>query len=92
MYDHAGKFLVNMGLPIKCGLSGGLISVIPGIGSMASLSPKLNKDLNSVKGIALVEKLSGHYKNFNLFHKDHRKKDILAKPYHTIINTVTEAI
>ena len=42
MYNGAGKFLRNLGLPTKCGMSGGLLSVVPGIGAVVCWSPKLN--------------------------------------------------
>ncbi len=92
MYNSAGKFLVQLGLPTKCGMSGGLLSVVPGIGSIVSWSPRLNKDMNSILGLNLLSKLGDYYNNFNLFHRDHHKHDILAKPYHTVINNITEAI
>ena len=43
MYNGAGKFTKEMGLPCKSGVSGGLLTIIPGIGSFSSLSPKLNE-------------------------------------------------
>mmetsp|Transcript_9978 Transcript_9978/g.9910 ORF Transcript_9978/g.9910 Transcript_9978/m.9910 type:complete len:278 (+) Transcript_9978:744-1577(+) len=92
MYENAGKFLVRFGLPTKCGLSGGLLSVVPGIGSIVSWSPRLNSQMNTEKGLGLLERLGENYNNFNLFHKDHLKKDILAKPYQTTIMSVTAAI
>jgi len=69
MYNGSGKFAKEMGLPCKSGVSGGLLVVIPGIGSLASLAPKLNEEGNSTKGIVLIKKLSSIYRNFNLFIK-----------------------
>lgn len=46
MYNGAGKFIKNTGVPSKSGVSGGILSVIPGTGALASLSPKLNKEVN----------------------------------------------
>ena len=54
MYNGAGKFVKSMGVPSKSGVSGGLLSVIPGIGAFASFAPKLNKEGNTVKGIAVI--------------------------------------
>ncbi len=81
MYNGAGKFVKDLGIPSKSGVSGGLLSVVPGIGAVASFAPKLNKEGNTVKGIGIMEKLGYYYKNFNLFHRDHSKRDMLAKPY-----------
>lgn len=85
MYNGAGKFVKDIGIPSKSGVSGGLLSVVPGIGALVTFSPKLNPEGNSVKGIAMVQKLSALYMNFNLFHRNISKLDILQKPYQTCI-------
>jgi len=54
MYNGAGKFVKAMGIPSKSGVSGGLLSVIPGIGAVVSFAPKLNSEGNTVKGIVMV--------------------------------------
>jgi glutaminase len=70
MYNGAGKFTKAHGVPTKSGVSGGLITVIPGIGSVATFSPPLDEEGNSVRGIGMIEKLDKIYLNFNLFYKD----------------------
>lgn len=42
MYNGAGKFAKDLGVPSKSGVSGGLLTVIPGIGSLVTFSPPLN--------------------------------------------------
>lgn len=81
MYNGAGKFTKDLGVPAKSGVSGDLMTVIPGIGAFASWSPKLNHEGNTVKGIAMIQKLSQIYNNFNLFHKDQFKRDLHRKPH-----------
>ena len=76
MYNGAGKFSKDNGIPSKGGVSGGLLCVIPGIGAIASCAPKLNEEGNSVKGIGIIQKFSEVYNNFNLFHKAPQKKDV----------------
>lgn len=81
MYNGAGKFTKDWGVPSKSGVSGGLLTVVPGIGSFSTFSPRINKEGNSIKGIGIIKKMSQIYNNFNLFHKDMRKKDITRRPY-----------
>jgi len=70
MYNGAGKFTKDHGVPTKSGVSGGLMTVIPGIGAFATWSPPLNEEGNCVRGIVMIEKMSKIYNNINLFHKD----------------------
>lgn len=54
MYNGAGKFTKDWGVPSKSGVSGGLLTVIPGAGALASFSPKLNSEGNTVRGIGII--------------------------------------
>ena len=54
MYNGVGKFSKENGIPSKSGVSGGLLSVIPGTGAVASLAPRLDQEGNSVKGIGMI--------------------------------------
>ena len=54
MYNGAGKFTKDLGVPSKSGVSGGLLSVVPGLGAFATWSPLLNEEGNTVKGIAMI--------------------------------------
>jgi glutaminase len=57
MYNGAGKFVKDWGVPSKSGVAGALMTIIPGIGGISSWSPKLNEEGNTVKGIGMIEKL-----------------------------------
>lgn len=81
MYNGAGKFTKDHGLPSKSGVSGGLMTVIPGLGAIGSFSPLLNEEGNSVRSIGIIEKLSKLYLNFNLFFKDPMKRDLTRKAH-----------
>ena len=48
------EFSKENGIPSKCGVSGGLLSVIPGTGAVASMAPRLDQEGNSVKGIGMI--------------------------------------
>lgn len=81
MYNGAGKFTKLHGVPTKSGVSGSLLTVIPGLGAIASYSPLLNNEGNCVRGIGMIEKLNEIYLNFNLFYKDLKKRDLNRRAY-----------
>lgn len=85
MYDGAGKFTKDHGVPSKSGVAGGLMTVIPGLGAVGSMSPPLDDEGNSVRAIGMIEKLSNIYNNVNLFYKDTKLKDCTRKPHQTIL-------
>lgn len=55
LYDQAGKFAFEVGLPGKSGVGGGIVAIHPGKYCIAVWSPKLNKKGNSNKGIKALE-------------------------------------
>jgi len=57
-YDQAGDFSFRIGLPGKSGVGGGIVALLPGDYCIALWSPRLNKQGNSVKGIAFLEKFT----------------------------------
>jgi glutaminase len=92
MYNGAGKFTKDHGIPTKSGVSGGLLTVVPGIGAVGSFSPPLNEEGNSVRGIGMIEKLNKIYINFNLFYKDQKKRDMERKPFASLYMTIISLI
>lgn len=58
MYDASGRWMVNVGIPAKSGVAGGLIGTLPGQLGIASLSPRLDKQGNSVRGVKIFRELS----------------------------------
>jgi len=49
LYDNAGDWLYDTGLPAKSGVGGGIIAVVPGEFGIAVVSPPLDKYGNSVR-------------------------------------------
>ena len=58
MYDEAGSFAFEVGLPGKSGVGGGIIAVVPQQFSICVFSPALNKVGNSLLGVAALTSLS----------------------------------
>ena len=50
LYQKSGEWLFNIGLPGKSGVTGGIMTVAPGKGGIATFSPRLDNAGNSVRG------------------------------------------
>jgi glutaminase len=60
MYDYAGEWIYNIGIPAKSGVAGGVIAVLPGQLGIGVFSPPLDSRGNSVRGIKVCDELSRH--------------------------------
>jgi len=58
MYNGAGQWIVDVGVPAKSGVGGGVIGVVPGVCGFATFSPRLDPNGNSVRGVAVAEAMS----------------------------------
>jgi len=61
LYDGAGDWLTNVGLPAKSGVSGAIMAVLPGRVGAAAWSPRLNEHGNSMRGVAAFRMLSDEF-------------------------------
>jgi glutaminase len=58
MYDAAGEWVADVGLPAKSGVGGGVMAVLPGQIGIALYSPRLDSHGNSVRGVAACRQIS----------------------------------
>ena len=55
LYDDAGIWFYNTGLPAKSGVGGGIVAVVPGKFGIGVVSPPLDKAGNSVKAQMVIK-------------------------------------
>ena len=61
MYDSAGTFTLEVGLPAKSGVSGAVMVVVPNLAGFATFSPRLDAFGNSVRGVGFCRELVDRY-------------------------------
>ena len=58
MYENSGEWLFEIGIPGKSGVSGGIVTIAPGKGSLGTYSAPLDNIGNSVRGQLVAKHLS----------------------------------
>lgn len=66
MYDYSGEWAFRIGLPAKSGVSGVVLTVVPGVMGVCTWSPRLDAQGNSVRGIDFCRRLVDRY-NFHVY-------------------------
>ena len=61
MYDSAGRWVYNVGIPAKSGVGGGIVASLPSQLGLGTYSPRIDDQGNSVRGLRACEALSSHF-------------------------------
>ena len=59
VYDESGYWMYTAGLPVKTGVGGGIVAVVPGRFAIAAFSPRLNEAGNSVRSLTATRDIAG---------------------------------
>jgi glutaminase len=62
MYDYAGGWQFDVGLPAKSGVGGGISAVLPGHLGIGVFSPRLDAVGNSERGVKVCEDISRNFR------------------------------
>ncbi|WP_016952348.1 glutaminase [Anabaena sp. PCC 7108] len=58
LYEASAEYAVKIGLPMKSGIGGGLLAIVPNQGAIGCYSPALDSIGNPLAGLAFMEALS----------------------------------
>lgn len=80
MYDYAGSWLYEVGIPAKSGVGGGIIAALPGRFGIGVFSPRLDEKGNSLRGIEVCKQLSRDF-GLHVFSRAGDPKMALGRVY-----------
>jgi glutaminase len=80
MYDSAGEWVVDVGMPAKSGVAGGVLAVLPGQLGIAVFSPPLDRHGNSVRGIEVCRQISEDL-DLHLLHVARSSRSAVRRTY-----------
>jgi glutaminase len=81
MYNYAGQWSYEVGMPAKSGVSGGIMAVIPGQVGVGVYSPPLDAQGNSVRGIKVCQDISNEFE-LHAFNNRTNVRSVIRRVYH----------
>lgn len=58
LYNHSGEYAVEVGIPSKSGVGGGILAIVPEQWGIGAFAPSLDINANSIAGIGMMKSLS----------------------------------
>jgi glutaminase len=80
MYDYAGEWAYEVGMPAKSGVSGCIIAVIPGQIGICVYTPPIDKQGNSVRGIRVCQEISSEFE-LHAFNNRTNVRSVIRRDY-----------
>jgi len=80
MYDYAGEWAYEVGMPAKSGVSGCIIAVIPGQIGICVFSPPVDQQGNSVRGIRVCQEISNEFE-LHAFNNRTNVRSVIRRDY-----------
>jgi glutaminase len=80
MYNYAGQWSYEVGMPAKSGVSGCILAVVPGQIGLTVYSPPLDPQGNSVRGIKVCQEISRQF-DLHAFNNRANVRDVIRREY-----------